>query len=157
MEEINEKRNILQQKLNHYAHAGNNANHRKGKSKLLKQLKDLDEKARKILQSKIDEEKISIEEYQVEDINKYTTSNGCTYYPTWYTPINNDPAVFIGNESILKNYKIFPKSMRNEEIRKILCEQQEENDKINKAEEEEEEYENIVIPKTAKKKNKSSK
>ena len=154
MEEINEKRNILQQKLNHYAHASNNANHRKGKSKLLKQLKDLDEKARKILQSKIDEEKISIEEYQVEDINKYTTSNGCTYYPTWYTPINNDPAVFIGNES---NYKIFPKSMRNEEIRKILCEQQEENDKINKAEEEEEEYENIVIPKTAKKKHKSSK
>ena len=44
--------------------------------------------------------------------------------------------------------------MRNEEIRKILCEQQEENDRINKAEEEEEEYEKIVIPKTQNKKHK---
>ena len=78
----------------------------------------------------------------------------CVYYPTWYTPINNDPVVFIGKEAILKNYKIFPKTMRNEEIRKILCEQQEENDRINKAEEEEEEYEKIVIPKTQNKKHK---
>ena len=38
--------------------------------------------------------------------------------------------------------------MKDEEIRNILCNEQENNDRIIKAQEEEEEYEDIIIPKT---------
>lgn len=49
MEEIQQKRKEIQQKLNYLARATNNANHRKIKCALNKELEALDEKSRKIL------------------------------------------------------------------------------------------------------------
>ena len=60
MEEIEQKRNIIHQKLDHLVRASNNANHRKIKNKLRKELDELDEKSKQILKSKIDNGKISI-------------------------------------------------------------------------------------------------
>ena len=41
------------------------------------ELDELDEKSKQILKSKIDNGKISIEEYQIEDVTNFKTRNGC--------------------------------------------------------------------------------
>ena len=130
MEEILKKREIIKQKLEHLARSTNNANHRKLRSRLTKELEELDERSRKLLTTKLLDGDLTLEKFDVSDVTKYTKKNGHVLYPTWYSPIENEPVTFIGSENILKNYKIFPKSMRNEEIRKILCEEQENNDRI---------------------------
>ena len=154
MEEIACKRNIIYNKLEHLARATNNSNHRKIKSKLLKELEGLDQKAKEILTSKIINEDLTLEKFDVADATKYKNNKGIITYPTWYSPIENQPAAFIGSENLLKEFKIFPNEMKDEEIRNSLCNEQESNDRIIKAQEEEEEYEEIVIPKTQKKKHK---
>ena len=154
MEEIFQRRDEINQKLEYLARAKNNANHRKLKSTLKKELNSLDEKAKKILSKKLENEELTLEKFEVSNVFKYTAKNGHVLYPTSYATIENEPAAFIGCESTLKTYGIFPQEMTEQEIRNQLCREQENNDKII---EEEEEYESVVIPRTPKKKHKSSK
>lgn len=150
MEEIIEKRDIINQKLNYLAHATNNANHRKLKCGLIKELTVLDNRAQKILSAKLVDGKLTLEKFEVSEVTKYKNKKGKILYPTGYVPIENEPAAFIGNETVLKEFNIFPKTLDDEDIRRILCDEQENNDKIVKNEEEEEEYEEFVIPKIKK-------
>ena len=151
LDEINQARKRIKNGLEYLSKATNNPNHRKAKKKLLDQLATLDEEAENILKTKIQIGKISVEEYPIDNVKRFTNEKGQTYYSTWYTPLNNDPAVYIGNEKTLQEFNVFPKTMPIREIRKILCKEQRINDKITKEEEEEEEYEEIIIPKTPKK------
>ena len=154
MEDIYKKREIINEKLNHLAHETNNANHRKLKNKLMKELSSLDENARNILTTKFVAGDLTLEKFEVTDAARYKTGKGLTLYHTYYAPIENQPAAFIGSECLLKELGIFSKDMTEKEIRKTLCKEQRTNDQIIKQEEEEEEYEEIVIPKTQKKKHK---
>ena len=148
MEEIERKRNIIQQKLDHLVRAKNNSNHRKAKYRLQKELAALDQNSRRILTSKIENGNLTIEKFEVTGVAKYEKNNGHIVYPTMYAALDNEPAAFIGCESVLKNNGVFPENMEDTEIRKILCKEQEKNDEIIHAEEEEEDYEDIIIPKT---------
>ena len=150
MEEIIKKRIIIKDKLEYLAHASNTANHRKLKSRLSRELTLLDERSRNILAMKLANGALTIEKFDVADATRYKNQKGIIKYPTWYSPIENQPAAFIGSENILKKFKIYPQEMSENEIREKLCEEQESNDLIMKQEEEEEEYEEFVIPKIKK-------
>ena len=123
MEEITEKRDIINQKLNYLAHATNNANHRKLKCGLIKELTVLDNRAQKILSAKLVDGKLTLEKFEVSEVTKYKNKKGKILYPTGYVPIENEPAAFIGNETVLKEFNIlklmlasYPKVVSREKL-----------------------------------------
>ena len=150
MEEIIKKRDEINAKLNHLTHVTNNSNHRKIKSKLLRELTVLDKRSQELLTYKLINGNLTVEKFEVTEATKYKDKKGLTLYPTMYAPIENQPAAFIGSESLLKEFDIFPMDMKDEEIRSVLCDEQETNDRLIKAQEEEEDYEDLVIPKIRK-------
>ena len=111
MEEIIKKRIIIKDKLEYLAHASNTANHRKLKSRLSRELTLLDERSRNILAMKLANGALTIEKFDVADATRYKNQKGIIKYPTWYSPIENQPAAFIGSENILKKFKIYPQEM----------------------------------------------
>ena len=160
MEEIERKRNIIQQKLDHLVRAKNNSNHRKAKYRLQKELAALDQNSRRILTSKIENGNLTIEKFEVTGVAKYEKNNGHIVYPTMYAALDNEPAAFIEAKKILKNNivenHVFGVEARKAErkYKKSKMNQvdanndNEKNDEIIHAEEEEEDYEDIIIPKT---------
>ena len=71
MEEIIKKRDEINAKLNHLIHVTNNSNHRKIKSKLLRELTVLDKRSQELLTYKLINGNLTVEKFEVTEATKY--------------------------------------------------------------------------------------